>query len=141
MKKVFSFIFVLGLGLSLASCNNKNNDSNSEDGRYTIYKLAQESNYKGTYEEWLESIKGDKIELSVIDDSLKWKYSEEPDTAYKTLVNLSTLKGKDGQNGKDGTNGKDGLDGKNGLNAKEVTDISSIKVGDTTIFTFKFNDN
>lgn len=141
MKKVFSFIFVLGLGLSLASCNNKNNDSNSEDGRYTIYKLAQESNYKGTYEEWLESIKGDKIELSVIDDSLKWKYSEEPDTAYKTLVNLSTLKGKDGQNGKDGTNGKDGIDGKNGVNAKEVTDISSIKVGNTTIFTFKFNDN
>ena len=128
MKKVFGFLVLLGLSFTIASCNNKNN-SPEEDGRYAIYKLAQDSNYKGTYEEWLASIKGDEIELSVIDNSLKWKYKTEPDTAYKTLVNLSTLKGADG---KDGENGKDG---------KEVTDISSIKVGDRTIFTFTFSDN
>ena len=79
MKKIFGFIFILGLSFTVASCNNNNNkDPNENDGRYAIYKLAQDSNYQGTYEEWLASIKGDQVELSVIDNSLKWKYSNEP---------------------------------------------------------------
>ena len=127
MKKIFGFIFILGLSFTVASCNNNNNkDPNENDGRYAIYKLAQDSNYQGTYEEWLASIKGDQVELSVIDNSLKWKYSNEPESAYKTLVNLSTLKGEKGDDG---------------LDAKEVVDISSVKVGNKTIFTFKFDDD
>ena len=73
MKKIFGFIFILGLSFTVASCNNNNKDPNENDGRYAIYKLAQDSNYPGTYEEWLASIKGDQVELSVIDNSLKWK--------------------------------------------------------------------
>ena len=155
MKKIFGLVFIMLFGIVLVSCGNENKD----DARYAIYELAKESDYEGTYEEWLESIKGDKIVLSVIDDELKWKYSKDPDTSYKTLVKLSALKGKDGTNGtdgkngtngtngtdgkdgKDGTNGTDGKDGKDGKDAKEIKDISSFKVGDTTIFTFVFNDN
>ena len=127
MKKIFSFIFVIFIGFSLISCGNKN--ETKEDGRYAIYKLAQESDFDGTYEEWLDSIKGDKIVLNVIDNELKWKYSLEDDTKFRSLVKLSELKGKDG---------KDGIDGKD---AKNIKDISSVKVGDMTIFTFTFDDD
>ncbi len=124
MKKIISFVLILFLGVFLVSCNN--NNKQEEDGRYAIYMLAKENDYKGTYEEWLESIKGDTVVLSVIDDELKWKYKEEADDKYRTLVKLSVLKGKDGTNGKDG---------------KEIKNISTVKVGDITIFTFTFNDN
>ena len=127
MKKFTGLILASLLLLSVCSCNKK--ESKPDDARYAIYELAKANEYNGTYEEWLDSIKGDKIELKVINDELKWKYSEEADSAFKTLVSLSTLKGKDG------------ADGEDGKNAKEVKDISSIKVGDTTIFTFVFDDD
>lgn len=125
MKKIFTFIFVLLFGITLVSCKG----NNEEDPKYAIYKLAVEKGYTGSYEDWINELKGDKVVLTVIDDELKWKYSTEADTSYRLLIKLSTLKGKDGN---------DGIDGKD---AKEIKDISSIKVGDTTIFTFTFDDD
>ena len=125
MKKFFSYVLIILLGLFLVSCGNKNTQQET-DGRYAIYKLASENDFNGTYEEWLESIKGDKVILSVIDDELKWKYSQEADSSYRTLVKLSTLRGKDGSDGKD---------------AKVIKDITTIKYEDKTIFTFIFDDN
>ena len=125
MKKIITFIFVLLFGITLVSCKG----NNEEDPKYAIYKLAVEKGYTGSYDDWINELKGDKVVLTVIDDELKWKYSTEADTSYRSLIKLSTLKGKDG---KDGEDGKD---------AKEIKDISSIKVGDTTIFTFTFDDD
>ena len=122
MKKIIGFVLMIFLGMLVVSCGS----DKKEDGSYAIYQLAKENNFEGTYEEWLESIKGDKVVLSVIGDELKWKYSKEDDSSYKTLVKLSALKGADGKDGKD---------------AKFVKDITSVKVGDTTIFTFIFSDN
>ena len=93
---VFSFLFLL------TSCDFLNNDSGSKDSNeennnelefetYQIYKLATDSGFTGTYEEWLASIKGSEIELKVFDTVLKWKYSNEADTMYKTLVDFSSL--------------------------------------------------
>ena len=89
---------LLLFSVTIASCSNTNN----EDGRYSIYLLAKEKGYTGTYEEWIESLKGDKVVLVVEGDELKWKYSEEDNTKYRTLITLSSIKGKDGvEDGKD----------------------------------------
>lgn len=50
--------------------------------------LTKENDYKGTYEEWLESIKGDTVVLSVIDDEIKWKYKEEADAGLDEILEL-----------------------------------------------------
>ncbi len=133
MKKILSFFGIALLFIFFTSCNKKE-EAKPDDGRYAIYELAKEKDFNGTYEEWLESIKGDKIVLAVIGNELKWKYSKDDDSTFKTLISLSTLKGADGKDGTNGTNGENGDD------AKEVTDITSIKVGDMTIFTFTFDD-
>ena len=93
IKKVFIFslAFLLFGGL-LTGCKFSNNSSSSEninsnvssnsnselenelnEKQKEIYRLAKNSGYTGTYEEWLDSIKGDSVELKVIDGFLKWK--------------------------------------------------------------------
>lgn len=57
MKRIFSSLIILVLLFSLVSCANiiENEKTKQEE----IYLLAVESGYTGTYEEWLESIKGE----------------------------------------------------------------------------------
>ena len=65
-------------------------DENRTDSpMYKIYLLAKESDFTGTYEEWLESIKGDFIQLQVSNGNIEWKYSK--DTTWKTLMSVSDL--------------------------------------------------
>jgi len=119
----FKLLKVLGLAtlgftvaLGAASCdsdddtpvndstnNNENQNNNStveqdNDARKAIYKLAQSSGFTGTYEEWLNSIKGAEVELSVVDNVLKWKYSNK--TEWIPLMDMSTLKGIPGDDGR-----------------------------------------
>ena len=61
MKKILNLFICLILLILTASCDDIVIE-NQEDERYDIYLLAQEAGYKGTYEEWLESIKGEKGE-------------------------------------------------------------------------------
>jgi len=73
-------------------------DNNGE--QYSIYLLAVNSGYNGTYEEWLESIRGDVIVLNLTESNiLQWKYSLESDEKYRTLLDLSTLRGPKGDTG------------------------------------------
>lgn len=104
---------------------NDNND-NQVDKKYQIYLLAQTSGYTGTYEEWLESIKGDSVVITVIDGKLKWKYSNEAD--YKELLDLNTLKGKDGSSSviTIGENGNWFIDGEDTLVKARATDGNGI---------------
>ena len=98
-----------------------------------IYQLAKASGYSGTYEQWLESIKGDQVVIAVINNKLQWRYASE--SSWNVLLDLSVLQGEDGhtpyigangnwwingtdtgvnaggQNGQDGQDGKDGQDG------------------------------
>lgn len=144
MKKIIGFILLILCSIALASCGNTNNN---EDGRYSIYLLAKEKGYTGTYEEWIESLKGDKVVLVVEGDELKWKYSEEDNSKYRTLITLSSIKGKDGVNGETPYIGDDGywyigdecLDVK--AEPKEVKEITTTTVDGKTVFNFVFDDN
>ena len=133
MKKIIkkllltSFAFILfGTGL-LVSCK-KNNSSSSEinsvsstnkvssSEEYTkqkaIYELARASGYTGTYEEWLDSIKGDEIELDVRNGEIKWRYVSS--NTWTTLVSLEDLVGEQGPKGDKGDKGDTGEQGETG---------------------------
>ncbi|MDY3195499.1 MAG: InlB B-repeat-containing protein [Paracholeplasma sp.] len=66
-----------------------------------VYQLALESGFEGTYEEWLNSIKGPKgddgkaITLRVNNQTIEWSYVGE--TTWEPLVSLESLKGVDGK--------------------------------------------
>ena len=99
MKVFLSLILMLVLMINLTSCD-KGGNTATDDQIKVIYNLAVESGYEGTYEEWLESIKGDYIEISVTATHIIWKYKSE--TMWKNLIELSKLSGLQGENGKDG---------------------------------------
>ncbi len=122
MKKIkiifLSMLFIFVFSFGLAGCNSSSNSGSFETGSnelteendslfniqaYQIYKLAADSGFTGTYEEWLASIRGDVIVLKIdSDNNLLWKYSAEDDFRYRVLFNFNTLKGKDGEKGEDG---------------------------------------
>ena len=147
MKKIIGFILLLLFSVTIASCSNTNTNTNNEDGRYSIYLLAKEKGYTGTYEEWIESLRGDKVVLVVEGNELKWKYSEEDDTKYRTLITLSFIKGKDGVDGVTPYIGDDGYwyIGDECLDVyaqpKEVKEITTSTVDGKTVFNFIFDDN
>lgn len=115
MKKLkgllFIFVSILALGC-LVSCGGKGKDESpniedknevvEESQQEKIYKLALSSGYTGTYEEWLNSIKGDSIELKVESGNIKWKYTKE-----SNWINLISLTELAGAPGKDGISGKE----------------------------------
>ena len=82
-KRVFVLLVLFTLLFTLAGCslfNGTAQDSidNNQEGlesqeAYKIYRLAATSGYEGTYEEWLDSIRGENgtpIELVVQDNVL-----------------------------------------------------------------------
>ena len=107
-KNLFFTIFVLFISFfALSSCGqsqadtdtsntiSENDITNLDDKKYSIYLLAKQSGYNGTYEEWLSSIRGDFIQLRVNSGNIEWKYSK--DSTWTTLISLSLLSGKDGR--------------------------------------------
>jgi hypothetical protein len=68
-----------------------------------IYQLAKASGYQGTYEQWLESIKGDQVVIAVVNNALQWRYTS--DSQWTMLIDLSDLKGEDGHTPYIGKNG------------------------------------
>lgn len=59
----------------------------------TAYGLAVKHGYSGTEEEWLETLKGEKIELRYNEDTntLEWKYVESDE--WNTLMDINDLQG------------------------------------------------
>ena len=80
-----------------------------------IYELAKAQGFEGSYEDWLDSLKGDAIELRVSQDGqyIQWKHSSS--SGWTNLIPLSQITGEDGQDGEDGKDGVDGEDGEDGL--------------------------
>ena len=96
---IFSVFLLVGCGNAFNSTNDSST-SNVDTDQYNIYLLAQNSGYSGTYEEWLESIRGDQIELLLnSENKIVWKYSKEPDSSYRVLLDVSKLKGDTGESG------------------------------------------
>ncbi len=128
-KKVINTLFA-GLAISsmlfVAACGNSSSDNTNSsavsatdtttevsttsnttttadiasDKVYEIYLLAKQSGYSGSYEEWLESIKGDVIELQVANGYVQWKYKTASE--WINLLKIADLVGASGNDGKDG---------------------------------------
>ena len=100
MKNSLKVIILIIMLFVLASCTNSS-QARDDSMQYEIYKLAKQDGYEGTYEEWLNSIKGEagedarEIELIVENGILKWKYKDSQ-TSY-VLFNLNTLQGESGK--------------------------------------------
>ncbi len=141
-KKTVFLASIVALSMVLSGCGNnskpKPNSSESTssssssqyDERYEIYLLAVEAGYTGTYEEWLESIKG-KDGCSILTghglpkstlgnegdtyiDLDTWDFFVKEDGMWMRKGNIKGADGKDGVDGQDGQDGKDGEDGKDG---------------------------
>lgn len=102
--------------------------------QYKIYLLAQNSGYTGTYEEWLESIRGDRIVIKVEDNKIMWKYSQEEN--YTTLFDLSIIKGETGEQGPQGEKGDKGEAGKDGVGVLKIEKTKTEGLVDTYTITF-----
>ena len=89
-----SFILLVAIALVAVACKDVKIEENTTpvenvDPRNQIYLSAVSAGYQGTYEEWLNSIKGDAIELKVADGYIQMKYKQE--TAWTNLLQLETL--------------------------------------------------
>ena len=99
MKKKIFFIFVMIISLFiLPGCKTK-----LEKQQYEIYKLAQEEGYEGTFDEWVESIKGAdgkdgrEIEVPIEKEKIVWRYIG--DTEWKEIYSVNDLIGPKGEDG------------------------------------------
>lgn len=90
MKKILFIIFIL-LTFSLYGCR-KGEISNQQK---EIYQLARDVGYRGTFEEWRISIKGDQgvpsknVQLFISNGYIKW--TNDGDTRWYNLVSLYQL--------------------------------------------------
>jgi len=106
MKKLFYFFLIL-IAFGLSGCGKTIKESKLTIQQKEIYQLAVDVGYKGTFEEWLESIKGEQgipgksVELIVEDGYIKWKNTG--DSIWYQLVPLQSLIGTKGTDGKEVT--------------------------------------
>lgn len=63
------------------------------DGYYlSAYAIAVNHGYRGSENEWLSDLKGTPPELRYNGDVIEWKYADEPDDAWRELLDLSIIK-------------------------------------------------
>ena len=113
-KKILAFVMFFLAVLFVASCNGQKPEDHSSDKRYNVYLMAKDSGYKGSYEEWLDSISGREVVLEVSGDKLVWRYSNESTSEARVLIDLSTLQGEKGDKGDKGDTGAKGDKGDTG---------------------------
>ncbi|GEM_PF-7046519 len=117
-RKVFMLFFILALLSSITGCTRS---AREEEGELTqkltaIYDLAVESAaFEGTYEEWLETVRGPEgvpgtdgreVEFTVSESHILWRHAG--DAAWIELIGLDHLRGQPGEPGADGLPGEDG---------------------------------
>lgn len=120
-KKIITLILVFFSFLCILSgckINKKPDKTELQIKQEEIYKLAQESGFSGTYDEWLETIKG--IDgTSITNIQINYKGELIITLSDGKVHNLGVVKGTDGKDGQDGEDGIDGVGIKNvELNSK-----------------------
>ncbi|HHU56179.1 MAG TPA: InlB B-repeat-containing protein [Acholeplasmataceae bacterium] len=149
----FAFLFFLA-GCNFFRKNNKEDELTIKQKE--IYQLAVEAGYQGSFEEWLDSIKGEKgdkgepgidgreVEFSVSDTYIKWRYVDE--THWKNLIELNQIKGLPGKDGKDGKSAyelyKEQYPNYEGNEEQWLDDLINGRLSQKEIYTvtFDFND-
>lgn len=138
MKKIFLIMillfYVTGCSEFLRATNSNDYYVSSEnannDQKRQIYDLAVNAGYIGTYEQWLESIKGENgedgntvltggsnpsntkgKESDLYINTVSWEVFIKVNDEWNSL---GVIKGESGQDGADGLNGSDGQNGKDG---------------------------
>ena len=104
LKTLLCLIF---FAMTLTSCGN--NNSYADDPRYPIYQLALDSGFTGTYQDWLDSIKGEdgkNGETPHIGENGNW-WIGDTDTGVPA-------KGSEGPQGEPGKDGNTPYIGENG---------------------------
>ncbi len=117
MRRVWGIGVVLFFVLSLAGCNLFGEEEPEETPDeltiqlQAIYEKAVAAEvFSGTYEEWLESVRGPKglpgedgreVSLRVAEGHIQWQYVDEGD--WTNLVELVSLVGPEGEAGRDGS--------------------------------------
>ena len=118
-KLVLSMLCALGI-TTLSSCMVS---TGPFDDLNAIYEMAKKEGFEGTYEEWLDSLKGDKGQPGEKGEPGKDGRSvvSIKKTSTKDNIDTYTITYSDGEtsiftvtNGQDGTPGKDGIDGEPG---------------------------
>lgn len=117
MKRVSICALIIVLALALTACSNQKSERNNDI--FEIYNLAVvNAAYEGTYEEWLEEVRGPagvpgedgrEVELSVSSTHILWRY--EGDENWLDLITLTSLIGPQGEQGLRGSDGIAGSDG------------------------------
>ena len=121
LKGSLAVALVFGSIGALAGCGkDENNDSamQSESKQYQIYKLAVDSGYEGTYEEWLATIKGAKGDDG---EDGHTPVIEIKNDGYWYVDGVSTgviAKGNDGESGNDGSTWLTGTIAPNNANGR-----------------------
>ena len=94
---IFIVIFAVGGCVLTDKSENDNLNIDENDKKYQIYLLANQSGYNGSYSEWLKSISGDEVELSVVNNNICWKYKSS--SQWSKLISLEELIGEKGDKG------------------------------------------
>ena len=124
MKKIvrlFSLFFALFSICLLASCDlasmipdmSGSNSSETGDLEFDtpeqlkqIYEMAVRQGYDGSYEDWMEELKGDQVEIRAENGYIQWRYAGS--SKWQNIIALSELAGESGNDGLTpyiGTNG------------------------------------
>ena len=56
---------------------------------FSAYQIAVKNGFEGTESEWINSLKGEQIQLKNSDGVIYWKYSDESDDKWRFLINPS----------------------------------------------------
>jgi hypothetical protein len=110
MKKLFLSFVVFFIVITLVGCTAKIDEPSYNEQIYSVYQLAvTNADYQGTYDEWLNSVKGPQgnpgvdgreIILQVSEGYIQWQYNG--DSYWENLIDLISLTGANGTSGTDG---------------------------------------
>ena len=134
MKKILSLILCLFGMFLLVGCDAIEQIKYGDEEQYKVYQLAKESGYTGTYEEWLETIKG-KDGLNGVDgvsivsitkessDGLVDTYvillSDGTATSFTVTNGEQGIQGEKGDQGIQGEKGEQGIQGDQGIQGEK----------------------
>lgn len=130
-NKIMIILYMLIFSFTLVGCNQES-ASNPIDSKDEIYELAVESGYIGTYEEWINLVKGENgvgIQSITLTSSFNdvdiytITFTDGSFTTYQVKNGTNGIKGDKGDKGDQGDKGEQGEPGLPGANGNSIISI------------------